>query len=214
MSYISSHVENASQGILYWMGYRKSLYNGCTIREIPIADQFCTILKSSFNDGSTVQGEVSYEELLWQGASEFENLKTKFADVVIYDVNGNVDTVIEIKRYTSIWKEIHDDLKRLAVLKRDRPNIKVYELIIGDQVTPREFIDPSTARAISGNIFITESKVDKNPLNGDYVECSVVRACSLTSKKLSINGLENDPIAVAADLYKNAYYACILEIKK
>lgn len=212
MSNISSSLEKAMQGVLSWMGYRKSLYNGYEIRELPLADLFCCILQGSLHDGERVESEVAYKELMRAQAKECQEYTNKFADVVIWDGKKELDTVIEIKRYGSKWSEIYEDVKRLSILKRDCPNKNIYELIISDGKVPKEFVDPCTGRAVSGKVYFSPKKCKSKKGSIGAIECGVVRVCSLAQNKLSVEGLKNDPLKAAEKLFSKASFACLLKV--
>jgi hypothetical protein len=146
---IPSWLENALQGITFWIGHRRAVYRHHELTEGAIVGELSNLIQANLRDQLRLSCEVDYTSL-WTDGVIGSNLKGKRADLVVYDKSTNKKgeefLVIEVKRSTASKAHINHDLARLSDFKLKNRGVHTFLIIVSQARKPRRFVSP-TGRA-------------------------------------------------------------------
>ena len=180
-------VDRALQGITYWIGHRRALYSGYALGESALVAEMCNMIYAHLSSSQhLLRCEVQYTELV-NGPVTTTTLTAKArADIVVSKkINGKREGatpqyVIEVKRASASNKQIDNDLRRLAIVKRQHPSLTTYLIVIAEADRPKRFVDangsasphiyriPDTAQLYRVRRVFKAAQTFKNPERAQY----------------------------------------------
>lgn len=162
---VPDYIINAMQGLAYWIGYKKCLYNYYSLSELAIGAEFSSLLQSGANENEIVLCERQYCNFFTEGnipndvnkhrmdltVAELKNPKKEIA-VILDDDNkqkigflrGKAKVVFEVKLQSSSKSLIKEDFKWLKKIKKANPSIITYMLLVSQDQVPEEFVDDAS----------------------------------------------------------------------
>jgi hypothetical protein len=182
----------ALQGVIYWIGHRRSLYRYYNLPEKAIVAELCNLLHANKPDIMTIRCEIEYSKLCKITEEIPELTKHSKADIVIYQ-KSDLKTrsmilkyIIEVKRESAGLTKINADLKRLVKFHQISPTIRTFLIVISEAKRPKLFVS-SNGISISGKKNIPDC-------NGYYYVRRTFKAIQ-SFKKVD-----------------KAHYACLIEV--
>lgn len=139
---LPSWLSDAMQGICYWVGHRRSYYRHYSLMEGAIVAELANLIHSQIGSNDYLFCEVPYKDLNVKNGSS-NDLKTRLDLLVSHEpVDGKYDSqnliAIEVKRGTASMEAINQDIIRLANLKRVRPEIATFLMIVSENKLPTQ----------------------------------------------------------------------------
>jgi len=192
-------LEGALQGLVFWMGYRRSLFHDYPLTEAALVSEFCHLIQTNKPEELKLLPERMYRDLVPSG-TEIENITPKArADLVLYDSgtkkngrNGNMSDsvrfVIEAKRGVADKKDIKKDLLRLhSFLKTQHSGVRAFFVVLSERAIPNgRFVK-------DGKAWPGVHRIEGSDGGFYKVRRTVKASLSFTRKK-------------------NAHYACLAEV--
>lgn len=148
MSDIPYWLKRALLGTCYWIGHRRALYRDYPLGESAMVAELCNLLFANLPTNLKLICEVQYSQIIdiSEGDSAFteksrvdlcicgpiENKKANPLEHLLY--------VLEVKRGKASKAAINADLRRLLELKRARPEIRAFLLLISEGQRPTDFV--------------------------------------------------------------------------
>lgn len=174
-------IDRVLQGTAHWIGYKKQFYSGHLINEGAIVSQATSIMSACMDSNQHIYCEKLYSEI-WSKIKGNER-----ADIV-RSTDGNIDFVLEVKRFESGKKLIEADLYKLSKLKDGNSNIRCCLLLVSQNKAPFPFINDN------GN-----ADRLKYIIPGTIHVSKVIRVCK------SVSSFKDNA-------YLKADYACLIEV--
>jgi hypothetical protein len=183
--------KRALQGVTFWIGHRRCVYRGYPLAESALVAEICNLIYANLPNDFLLQCEVQYSNLL--EGKEIPTLLTQRAraDLLVSrkpDKKGGAPVpkyIIEVKRAGAPKVQIDADLRRLAAVRREHKDIRVFMFLIAEAQRPTRFVN-SEGVSIRGKQNIPKSE-------GQYRVRGTWKAAHAFSKK------------------DGAQYACLLE---
>ena len=151
-------VEPALQGLAFWLGYRKQLFQHHDLPEGALVAELSSIIYAHIGQDEKLECEFHYSNLIADPDLSRVDIALLREDIP--------HTFIEVKRGKVATKLIDADINKLSRVRESNPTIRCF-LIIGSQgKLPSRFVDRETGRAIRG---LQE--------NSDGVRYKVTRVC-------------------------------------
>ena len=192
----SRWAERALQGLVYWIGHRRAMYEGYPLSEGALVAETCNLIQSALHHDKALLCEQTYRKIFPPDAVRTfieDNWRT---DLVIADgqikdheeddVSGFIDYLIEVKRLAAGWADIQRDMKRLhEAIRLSRPEARGLLFVVSESKRPDRFVTAEGA-----------SKKGPTQFEGGgwYV---VRRTCKAAAKFGST---------------EDAHYACLIEV--
>lgn len=137
----------SARALCFWIGYTHSREPSEKIPELRFAGEFRQLVNSFIASGYSTESEASYFEKLLpkryrKGGAISDNAK---ADIAIWrkpteGAPRSLRYVIELKRSDAARGRIDSDLRRLAHLVVERPDIRCYLCIFSERHRPDEYV--------------------------------------------------------------------------
>lgn len=192
-------LENALQGLAFWIGHRHSLFRFHPLTEGAMVAEACNLIFANLSDDLILKPECKYQRLLPQNVVENDLSNSARADLVILSKNAKnslknngaelstfTHFVMEVKRGSSSKAAIDDDLRRLFAFLRSHPgNARGFLILISESKSPTRFV--SNGKSKLGTHEIPNS-------DGCYHVRRTVKAAASFSNT------------------KKAHYACLIEV--
>jgi len=140
-------LKRALLGTCFWMGHRHSLYREYPLGEAAMVAELCNLLFANLPPNLKLVCEVKYSDLLM-----IPNKKTMFTEKSRVDLcvcgpltKGDeplqkVQYVFEVKRGSASTAAVNDDLRRLLELKKARPKVSAFLLLVSERRLPARFV--------------------------------------------------------------------------
>lgn len=190
---VPEYIVNAMQGLAYWIGYKKCLYNYYSLSELAIVSEFSSLLQSGANQNEIVLCERQYcnffteknipKDVNKQRAdltvAELENFGSE-VHCVLADENkqkigflrDKAKVVFEVKLHSSSKTLINDDIQWLKKIKDANESIVTYLLLVSENEIPEEFVDISSGHG-KKDYQLTNNR--HNDENAPHIHVSKVR---------------------------------------
>lgn len=166
---IPSWLENAIQGITFWIGHRRAVYRHHELTEGAIVGELSNLIQANLRDKLRLSCEVKYTTLSVKKAFD-KTLEGGRVDLAVYSQTRSrrraYSTVVEVKRSTAAVDQINKDFSRLSAFKKHNPNIRAFLIIVSQARKPTRFVS-STGGAEQTRV--------------DAVRTRVRRVCSASS---------------------------------
>lgn len=190
-------LEDALQGLAFWIGHRRAYYRDYPLAEAALVSEACNLIQAKIDREQILRPEVMYRRLANTSKSpELADLCR--VDLAILDSKSPnpykanawdaVQFVIEVKRASANEALVNKDLKRLLYFKQVcRPEARAFLIIASESDLPERFVDPDQGI----------SRLHPHPIpdsDGVYHVRRTVKAASSFEKKTS------------------AHYVCICEV--
>lgn len=184
----------ALQGLVYWIGHRRAMFDGHHLTEGALVAETCNLIYTSLHDDEDLLCEVQYSKLLPERLPDCFGKKSMADLVIVGASNGDqakesldyASAVIEVKR-ASVWsKDIDKDIRRLAALKAEKPNVRAFLFLVSEAKLPDRFVSNNGT-----------AKLGKHRIEGINSHYCVRRVCK------------------AAHSFRKkefAHYACVIEV--
>lgn len=186
---MQSCIEEALQSLAFWVGYQHQVYRHHRLPEGAIVAELIRLIDGNLVGGLQTHCEKMYRKCVKHG--EWNN--NERVDIAI--VNGSelqrVNAMIEVKRASSLTKEIEKDLVALAKFKKLKPGTRAFVVAVSEAKWPKKWVS-SNGMAIK--------KIQETTLTDDQgVSCEykVVRILKAAPSFRSIRG---------------ASYCCLIEV--
>jgi len=145
-------LEEALQGLAFWIGHRRAYYRGYPIPEAALVTESCNLIQTNLDREQILRPEVMYRRLA-DTTEKPELTELARADLSILDRNspnpyeenawGAVQFVIEVKRASASDALIDEDLQRLFHFKTvSRPEARAFLIVASESTLPARFVDP------------------------------------------------------------------------
>lgn len=137
----------AIQGITYWIGHRRSLYDQYPLGEAAFVAELCNLVYAHLDSTTYVlRCEVGYKELA--GDTKLPSFlgKRARADIVVFKKPPTKDGtaipkyIIEVKRGSAPAREINNDLKRLAEIARLTTDCRTMLIVVSEAKRLNRFV--------------------------------------------------------------------------
>lgn len=188
-------LENALQGLAFWIGHRHSLFRSYPLPEGAMVAEACNLIQANMSDSLELKPEVQYRRLVTPGTQLVGIGDLARADLVVlsrHGANGSandferVHFVMKVKRGSATKAGIDDDLKRLyTFLGGTQTNARAFLIVVSESKAPTRFITEGKSRLGSHSIPGT---------SGCFHVRRTVKAAATFSKRNS------------------AHYVCLLEV--
>jgi hypothetical protein len=137
--------QKALQGITYWIGHRRSLYDHYPLGESAFVAELCNLIFAHLR-GHVLRCEVQYNEIA--GETNLPNEvfgRRARADLVVFDNTDDASNpiakyIIEVKRGSAPKREINNDLRRLLEIKRVIPECRTFLFVISEANRHKRFV--------------------------------------------------------------------------
>lgn len=156
-------IEKPMQSLAFWVGYQHSMYWHSDLPEGAITAELRRLIKAELPDRFRIVCESSYKNLSGTD-SWFDAVR---ADLAIFRDDESAETnlspiaVIEVKRASAARTLIEDDLIALSILKRSKPELRAFLLIVGECFRPSEFVGLDGKSSKEQGVILLNGK-DKN----------------------------------------------------
>ena len=156
-------IDRVLQGIAYWMGYKKQLFNGHLINEGAIVSEVTYIMSSCLGLNQKIACEKQYSHIS-------SKIKSKeFADIVRY-TDDKIDLVLEVKRFENGQRLIEADIYKLSKAKESSKDIRCFLLLVSQSKAPFPYIN---------EIGVADRL--KYPIPNSRLKSKVIRVCKSVS---------------------------------
>ena len=182
-------LEDALQGLAFWVGYRRAYYRDYPLPEAALVAETCNLIQSKLDKNQQIlRPEVLYRRMV--DIKQSVHLSTLCrADLAVLDAHGPdpyksdvrdaVQFVFEVKRGNAPKAQIDQDLKRLVSFKQQcRPEARAFLIVASEASLPKRFVDPEKGR----------SKLHAHPVpetTGVYHVRRTVKAASSFDNKMT-----------------------------
>lgn len=135
-------LENALQGLAFWIGHRHAFFRHYPLTEGALVGEMCNLIQANLSDSLILVPECQYSRLVPIDIKIDGMSQLSPSDLVILakDASDNRDDgplypfvhfVIEVKRGLATKSEIDNDLKRLATfLKVTETNARGFLIVV------------------------------------------------------------------------------------
>ena len=192
---VPEYIVNAMQGLAYWIGYKKCLYNYYPLSECAIVSEFSSLLQSGANEDEIVLCERQYCNFFTEENIP-EDVDGKRVDLTVAELENNhnqnevhnilahdnkqekgflrdkAKVVFEVKLHRSSRTLIDNDFKRLKKIKDANEAIVTYLLLVPEHEVPEEFVDISSGHG-KKDYQLTNNR--HNDENAPHIHVSKVR---------------------------------------
>lgn len=133
---------SAAQGITYWIGHRRSMYYQHDLTEGAIVGELCNLIQANLKDTEELHCEKPFTKLV-KDLRLGQNWGAERVDLVVVGAGGRSDYVaaIEVKRANSSRSLIVQDLRKLAFLKKLRPTMRTFLVLVSQGKRPKLFVN-------------------------------------------------------------------------
>ena len=238
---VPEYIENAMQGLAYWIGYKKSLYHYYSLSESATVTEFCSLLQAGLNNNEYVLCERQYSNFFTQTP---EGLENKRIDITIVEISKNdtenfeksfstpknkkengflkdcAKVVFEVKLLDSPDSLKKEDYKRLKKIKEENKNIITYFLLISENNLPQKYVNEISGKALK------DDKIDQcedYKLHVARVRYALKSKLKTNEMKKSIfkklNSSENVKFIIRKQIneymrkfFSNGAYICLIEV--
>ena len=163
-------LEDALQGLAFWIGHRYSRFYNYPLPEAALVAEACSLIQARLPSPDLILlPECMYKNLVPQGASNSKLFGQSRVDLVICDksakpirrhggnISSDVNFVFEVKRGSAPKNEIDDDLSRLhKYLKASKSNTRAFLLLISERKAPCRFVNKN-GNSINGSKRISDT---------------------------------------------------------
>ena len=175
------------------MGHRRALYREYPLGESAMAAELCNLLFANLPPGNKIVCEVQYSKLLNVPDEETEFTEKSRVDLCVCasvakgdDPLTKVQFVLELKRGSASKSAVNNDLRRLLEIKKSRPDVRAFLLLISEGKRPIRFVTEKS--------FAVRKKLPIPEADGHCFVRAVMKAVP------AVNSLDN------------AHYACAIEV--
>lgn len=175
------------------MGHRRALYRKYPLGEAAMVAELCNLLFANLPTGLKLVCEVQYSKLLEIPDKETEFTERSRVDLCVCgplkkgeEPLDKVQCVLEVKRGSASNTAVDDDLRRLLEIKRARPSVKAFLLLISEGKRPSRFVTDKS--------FALRKKLSIPKTDGHCYVRAVMKAIP------AVNSLDN------------AHYGCAIEV--
>ncbi len=177
------------QGVTYWIGHRRSIYRHYYLGESAIVAEISNLVQAHLPDKYRLKCEVQFSKFI-KGVEQSSILTEKArTDLVIASVKNkvlNAEYIIEVKRAKASKRSITNDLQRLAAVKREKPNIRCFLIVVSEAYLPDQFVSSKGTAKLKKTKIINTS---------DCYKVRLVCKAASSFKRIS-----------------SANYACLIEV--
>jgi hypothetical protein len=128
----------AAQGITYWTGHRRCLYDDYPLGESAFVAEICNLIFAHLGKDEVLLCEVRYSELA-AGGELPECIRPRArADIVVAEAPLQKGAeplpkfVVEVKRGSAPKREIDADLRRLVSIRRMIPDYRAFLIVVAE----------------------------------------------------------------------------------
>jgi hypothetical protein len=185
-------VQKAFQGVTYWIGHRRCLYRDYPLSEGALVAEVRNLIHANLPDNWVLLCEVQYSKFVWHTERPTVLTERARVDLVIAEkapqVGGEPTPkfIIEVKRAAAPTAQVNADLRRLAEVRGECPDIRTFLFVVSEAQRPTRFVDEE------GKSFLGKQKIPDS--NGYYRIRRTLKAAHAFTKR------------------DRAQYACLLEI--
>jgi hypothetical protein len=135
----------AMQGITFWIGHRRSLYDHYPLGESAFVAELCNLIYAHLDSDHALLCEVQYSALTASGDLPPIFGRRARADIVVAEAptpKGGAPVpkyIIEVKRGCAPTREINLDLRRLAEIARLAPSCRTMLFVVSEAKRPGRF---------------------------------------------------------------------------
>jgi hypothetical protein len=151
---LESWTTKALQGITYWTGHRRCLYEHYPLGESAFVAELCNLIFAHLDKAKfKLRCEVLYRDIA-KGLPQSTFGALARADIVIMaQGDENCPTnIIEVKRCKSSKALIHLDLRRLAEIQRQTKDCRTFLFVVCESFRPKAFVTPKGVSVIGDQL--------------------------------------------------------------
>ena len=186
-------LKKALQGVTYWIGHRRCLFNHYPLGEAAMVAELCNLIFTHLHDDQSLQCEVQYSSLVAPGKLPSDLTERARVDLVIWKQHSEGNEIpqflIEVKRGSATKSEIDKDLQRLASISAVLPKCRKILIVAAEAERPERFVN-GEGQSITGKHPV--------PLNSNYIY-----RVRKTAKAIH---------AVREGNFDRAQFACLIEV--
>ena len=185
---VEAAIFEAMQGICFWVAHRHSYYYKHQLPEGAIVAELANLIEGRMPASHHLYCEVMIKNTLEHSFSEHFN--DQRADLILagekvgmtecrkHDFSQSVDTIIEVKRGSSLKIKLNDDLKKLVKIKQFNPALKTYLLIVSESKLPTQYgwFAATTQRTHAAEVIATKRKFFIEKINSHVAVRRVCKA--------------------------------------
>ena len=165
---VPKYIWNAMQGLAYWIGYKKRLYQYYSLSESAIVTEFCSLLQAGLNNNEIVLCERQYRNFFNKVPKELKRCRM---DVTVAEIseqslitkkdlisNENkkkdaflkeiAKVVFEVKLLDSPKSLKEIDFESLKKVKDNNGDVVTYFLLVSEDKIPCKFVNTTTGIAL------------------------------------------------------------------
>lgn len=189
--------ERVLQGLTFWVGHRKALFDGYPLPEAALVAEACTLLQASMPKDLFLECEVMYRKLVPAGAQrvvlgdldrvDLVITRTPLAELGEAEFPDHVDYIIEVKRSQAAKGLIERDIKRVyEALALSPGKFRGLLFVVSQSSIPKQFVTEDGV-----------SKKGPHRLEGTDAWYVVRRTCKAAS---------------SFQQFDTAHFACLIEV--
>jgi len=188
-------LENALQGLAFWIGHRHSLFSSYPLPEGAMVAEACNLIQANLSDSLELKPECQYKRLvepnvILNGIGDLARadlaVLSRNNDGLEVDEYHRVQFVMEVKRGSASRAGVDDDLRRLfTFLSSTETNARAFLIVVSESKAPTRFV--KDGKSILGSHSLPDS-------GGCYHVRRTVKAAASFSNK------------------NTAHYVCLIEV--
>lgn len=152
-------LEKALQGLAFWIGHRRSIFENYLLSEAALTAEACNLIQTNLPSSMSLRPECQYRHLLPEDVTT-DNLRPRTrADLAIFQGDGieaarsksqwfeHVHYVMEVKLARAPKSEIDRDLRRLYDFVSSTPtDARGFLIVISESSAPDRFVVDGRSR--------------------------------------------------------------------
>lgn len=180
------------QGLSFWIGHRYEKFSNHPLVEGAIVGEMCNLISSKIGSSQRLLCETKYSRIIGSGNDR------RLADLTIssnetkpgikHKLSSEIESVVEVKRYSQSLKAIYEDMRKLLELKRANSTPRTFLVLVAQRTRPETFVSEE-GKARRDHFDIPDE-------NGEFRVRTVKKA------------------AKGFDSYNYAHYSCLIEVFK
>jgi hypothetical protein len=191
--------ERALQGLAFWIGHRRAMFEGYPLPEAALVAEACVLLRSALHSDKVLLCERMYRNLLPANGKRKVLKKRDRVDLTIAnreigsaqkgELTQHIEYIIEVKRASAPWPLIQKDMRRLheaLTLAGNSATMRALLFVVSEAARPERLVTEN------GDSMKKPHKIDD--CDGYYL---VRRTCKASSRFETVN---------------EAHYASLIEV--
>lgn len=139
-------LNQALQTLAFWVAYQNEVYRHHLLPEGAIVAEFTRLIDARIGSDMAVIREPLYRDLLPEGAEKWK--RASRADLATKRRSSEstpsfCETLIEVKRATTAFNVINEDIVELSRFRTAHPQVRVFLVVVAQASLPRRWVGPN-----------------------------------------------------------------------